>query len=194
MIVTFTETLSIYSYRLSQFYRTADLSYSSVLHRASPYFIGIGLGLMLTELGNNVRLARGVKILGWMSSLWAIVWCFYSPSHLSHKDYQYNPTETAAYNAWSSLIWPLALCWIIFVCYTNNASKLNGLLGSRIMQFFNRISYSIFLIQFLVFFYHIGIIRTSEQFTLSTGLVSLLYLHQPRLRCRFNKLLILFLV
>lgn len=148
------------------------MSFEAPLHRATPYFTGIGLGVMLSQLNKKTELPSGVLAAGWISSIWAIVWCFWTPSHAALKNYQYNPAETAAYTAWASLAWSLAISWIIFVCFTGNSGKLNKLLGMRLMKILNRMSFSIILVEFLVFFYRVGVIRSSQQFHLSTSLVS----------------------
>lgn len=101
---------------------------------------------------------------GWLSTLIAIIWCFYKPSNLSHKDYQYDPSAAAQYSALAPLLWSLSIAWIIFACYNDASWKLNCALSSRAMIFISRISYSLYLIIFLVFFYFSGTLKSSEEF------------------------------
>jgi peptidoglycan/LPS O-acetylase OafA/YrhL len=155
--------------RLSQLYRTFSLSFAVALHRATPYLIGIALGISIKEFG-KVKLAKGVAYSGWVASIAGLIWCFYKPSNLSHKDYQYDPITAAQYSALAPLLWSLAISWIIFACYNDASWKLNDILSSRIMIFFSRISYSIYLITFIVFFYFSGTLKSSEEFHVSSYL------------------------
>lgn len=139
------------------------------MHRATPFLIGIALGIVIKEFG-KVQLPKGVTICGWVSTLTGFIWCFYKPSNLSHKDYQYDPTAAAQYSALAPLLWSLGIAWIIFACYNDASWQLDNILSSRAMIFISRISYSIYLIIFLVFFYFSGTLRSSEEFHISAYL------------------------
>lgn len=139
------------------------------MHRATPYLIGIALGVAVKEFG-KVQLPKGVAISGWLATISGIVWCFYKPSNLSHKDYQYDPSAAAQYSALAPLLWALSMSWIIFACHNNASWKLNSLLSSRPMIFISRISYSIYLVIFIVFFYFSGTLKSSEEFHVSSYL------------------------
>lgn len=106
--------------KLTQFYRTLNLSFASPLQRATPYFVGLGLGVMLCHAGRNIKLPKAIYVTGWLTCLWSLVWCFWAPNHLAHKDYVYEPTDAAQYAAWAPLVWSLAISWIIFVVFTRN--------------------------------------------------------------------------
>lgn len=137
------------------------------LHRATPYLIGIALGIAIKEFG-KVKLPKGAIVSGWVSSLCAVIWCFYTPSNLSHKDYQYDPTSAAQYSALAPLLWSLAIAWTIFASHSDSAWKLNCILSCRAMVFVSKISYSIYLIVFLVLFYFSGTVKSGEEFHLSS--------------------------
>lgn len=154
-------------FRLSQLYRTFNLSLAVALHRATPYLIGVTLGIVIKEFG-KVQLPRGVVISGWISTMCGFIWCFYTPSNLSHKDYQYDPSAAAQYSALSPLLWSLGVAWIIFACHSDASWKLNCLLSSRVMIFISKISYSIYLVVFLVLFYFSGTVKSGEEFHLSS--------------------------
>jgi peptidoglycan/LPS O-acetylase OafA/YrhL len=133
------------------------------IHRATPFLIGIALGIAVKEFG-KVQLPKGAIVSGWISTVCAFIWCFYKPSNLSHKDYQYDPSAAAQYSALAPLLWSLGIAWIIFACHNDASWKLNCFLSSRAMIFISRISYSIYLIVFLIFFYFSGTLRSSEEF------------------------------
>lgn len=75
---------------------------------------------MLFQAGRDVQLPKAIMGIGWLTSIWFFVWCFWSPIHLSNKDYVYDPIEAAQYAAWAPLVWSLALSWIVFVVFTKN--------------------------------------------------------------------------
>lgn len=111
---------------------------------------------------------RGAIISGWLSTLCAFIWCFYTPSNLSHKDYQYDPAAAAQYSALSPLLWSLSIAWIIFATYSDSSFKLDCIFINRAMVFISKISYSIFLVVFLVLFYFSGTLKSGEEFHLSS--------------------------
>lgn len=111
---------------------------------------------------------RGVVASGWISTICGLIWCFYTPSNLSHKDYQYDPAAAAQYSALAPLLWSLSISWIIFACYSDASWKLNCILSSRPMIFISKISYSIYLVVFLVLFYFSGTLKSGEEFHLSS--------------------------
>lgn len=154
-------------FRLSQLYRTFNLSLAVALHRATPYLVGITLGIVIKEFG-KVQLPRGVVFSGWISTVCGFIWCFYTPSNLSHKDYQYDPSAAAQYSALSPLLWSLGIAWIIFACHSDASWRLNDILSSRAMIFISKISYSIYLVVFLVLFYFSGTVKSGEEFHLSS--------------------------
>lgn len=83
--------------KLSQIYRTANAAIISTVHRATPYLIGIGLGILLRDFEKNIKIPRPIVLLSWLSSFLGIVWCFWSPSHLARRSYQYDSEEASQY-------------------------------------------------------------------------------------------------
>lgn len=75
---------------------------------------------MLVRSDRVVKLSKALSISGWVACLWSIGWCFWSSSHVSHKDYMYDPLDAAQYAAWAPLLWSISLTWIIFISYTKN--------------------------------------------------------------------------
>lgn len=82
---------------------------------------------MLCHAGRNITLPKALYVTGWITCLWSIIWCFWAPNHLSHKDYVYEPTDAAQYAAWAPLVWSLAISWIIFIVFTKNDGNINEL-------------------------------------------------------------------
>lgn len=125
---------------------------------------GLGLGVLLSQTNKTLKLPKGFVVFGWILTIWAMIWCFWTPSSASSKDFQYDPSQMASYSAWASLVWSLGLGWIVFCCFTENGTYVNQILCSKPLLFLSRISFSVYLIQFVVFFSQAGTIRGSEQF------------------------------
>lgn len=106
-------------------------------------------------------------VLSWLSAFLGFFWCFWAPAHLSEKNYQYDSSQSAQYAALSSIVFALSLAWVVFACNFGYGGILNGILCSKLMIFLNRISYSLYLIQFIVFFTFVGRQRHTEHFSLT---------------------------
>lgn len=102
------------------------MSFNSTLQRSTSYLIGLVLGVLLFNLNDikrEIKLPKGILILGWLACIWSLIWCFWSPSNLSSKDYVYEPLDAAVYAAWAPLVWSLALSWIIFAIFIENGGN-----------------------------------------------------------------------
>lgn len=102
------------------------MSFNSTLQRSTSYLVGLVLGVLLFNLNDikrEIKLPKGVLIIGWLTCIWSLIWCFWTPSNLSSKDYVYEPLDAAVYAAWAPLAWSLALSWIIFVIFIENGGN-----------------------------------------------------------------------
>ncbi|XP_058125907.1 uncharacterized protein LOC131285559 [Anopheles ziemanni] len=153
--------------RLTQLYRTINLSFAETLHRLTPYLAGFGLGYLLQETGRQ-RQERGVHYAGWLGAAISLLWCVYFPLDIVRKDFQYDPGNAAQFAALAPLSFALGLCWLIYFCVTVEDSLLNRFLSSRPMVLLGNLSYSLSLVQFLVFFYFAGSTRGSEVFSFTS--------------------------
>ncbi|OAD59130.1 Nose resistant to fluoxetine protein 6 [Eufriesea mexicana] len=151
---------------LKHLYRTANLVYALPLHRATPYVFGVGLGVLLRYTGRDVRIHKVLVILGWLIAMALGSWSLFSPWHLARRDYVYDAEEATNYAVISPVLWALALCWLIFACYTNHGGIINRFLSNYWLVIFSRISYAVYLTQFAVFFYNVGTTRYSSEFQL----------------------------
>uniref|UniRef100_A0A182FJF5 Nose resistant-to-fluoxetine protein N-terminal domain-containing protein n=1 Tax=Anopheles albimanus TaxID=7167 RepID=A0A182FJF5_ANOAL len=161
--------------RLTQLYRTLNLSTTETLHRLTPYLAGFGLGYLMQDTepapeagGPRSRPERGVRWAGWLGAGVALLWCLLTPLDIVRSDFQYEPASAAQYAALAPLAWSLGLCWLIYYCISEETSLANRLLSSRPLVLLGHLSYSLSLVQFLVFFYFVGTTRGSETFSLAT--------------------------
>ncbi|XP_076182322.1 uncharacterized protein LOC143154256 [Ptiloglossa arizonensis] len=151
---------------LKHLYKTANLSYTLPLHRATPYVFGLGLGVLLHNTGRDVRIHKVLVILGWLIAMALGSWSLFSPWHLARRDYVYDAEEATNYAVICPLMWALALCWVIFACHTKNGGVINRFLSNHWLVIFSRITYAVYLTQFAVFFYNVGTTRYSSEFQL----------------------------
>ncbi|CAG9090511.1 unnamed protein product [Plutella xylostella] len=155
--------LAYHGVSISQLYRTARLSYISAFHRCTPYLVGLSLGLRLQEPRRHNML---VQILGWLASisLWALIW--WSGMDSGSSQYRYSPAVAAQYAALAPVAAALALAWVIYIVHHGHCEWLANLFCSRPLVFISRISYALYLIQFIIFFTNAAVIRTPSEFTL----------------------------
>ncbi|XP_053977919.1 uncharacterized protein LOC128875916 [Hylaeus volcanicus] len=158
---------------MKHLYKTANLSYTLPLHRATPYVFGIGLGVLLRYTGRDVRIHKVLVILGWLIAMALGSWSLFSPWHLARRDYVYDAEEATNYAVICPVVWALALCWLIFACHTKNGGIINRFLSNHWLMIFSRISYAVYLTQFAVFFYNVGTTRYSTEFQLHRAIDSL---------------------
>lgn len=150
-----------------QLYLSGYLTYGKSLHRATPYLVGIALGHIIHKTGKNVHIPKFVVGVGWLLAAFFAYISMISPSHMASRDYKFDNHEAALYAAFSPIIWSLALGWLIWACFTGHGGFINKFLCSKSLVMFSRISYAVYLTQFVVFFYNIGSLRGPQHFTLA---------------------------
>nr|CAD7604916.1 unnamed protein product [Timema genevievae] len=195
--------------RLSQLFRTANMTYGFPSHQVTPYMFGVGLGIpvprgfitrrnrhaTVTALetpngevnmgqplsdkprrpvedisqGNSTSRFPYLVYGGWLSATYLIYLSFFSMSEVVSSEYQYDAVKMSIYYALSPVALSLALCWVILACATKNGGWLKYILCWRGLTIFSKISYSVYLTQFLGFFYNVGTTRTSQEFTAFTS-------------------------
>ncbi|CAK1551593.1 unnamed protein product [Leptosia nina] len=148
---------------VSQLYRTGRMSYTSILHRSTSYLVGISLGLALR---NTAQYGKLLIFTGWVLSagLWgSVLWAGYDSGFLN---YQYNVTFAALYAAGAPVATALAFAWLLYAAHNGYSDTLSSLLCSRPLLIISRLSYAIYLTQFIVFLTNAATVKTSTEFTL----------------------------
>ncbi|XP_063992278.1 uncharacterized protein LOC135170416 [Diachasmimorpha longicaudata] len=145
-------------------YKTANLTYAVSLHRATPYLFGISLGVLLQYTGKNIKIYKIFVVFGWITAALLAAWSLFSPWKMARRDYVYNVEESAHYAVIGPVSWALAVCWVIFACFTDHGGFINTFLSNYWLVLFSRISYSVYLTQFAVFFYNVATTRYSSEF------------------------------
>ncbi|XP_038213499.1 nose resistant to fluoxetine protein 6-like [Zerene cesonia] len=150
---------------VKQLYRTGLMSYTSIFHRSTSYLIGISLGLALR---NPARHNKLITIIGWVisTSLWGVVlWAGYDSGSFT---YQYNATFAAQYAALVPFASALAFAWLVYAAHNGYSETLSSVLCSRPLLLISRLSYALYLTQFIVFLTNAATVKTSREFNLLT--------------------------
>ncbi|KAF9813423.1 hypothetical protein SFRURICE_009332 [Spodoptera frugiperda] len=155
--------LAYHGVSVSQLYRTARLSYTSVLHRSTPYLIGLSLGLALKKPVEHGKFILGV---GWLSStaLWFLVWWAVVDS--GSLQYRYSASFAAQYAALAPIASALAIAWVIYAVHSSGEGVLSRFLCCRPLVLISRLSYALYLTQFIVFITSVATVKTSREFSL----------------------------
>ncbi|KAF2881369.1 hypothetical protein ILUMI_24812 [Ignelater luminosus] len=165
--VTYTKRLSNYVHfgtSIEQLFSTADNMYILPAHRATVYIMGILLGYLLQNC-KTIRLTSPQIHLGNAIALLSFCISFFGPSFMGSMDYIYNPRDAAWYAAFAPIFWCISFAWIIFTSHIGQSTLLGQLFSMRLFLITTRISYAIYLVQFPVFFYNIGITRAPETYS-----------------------------
>ncbi|XP_043502184.1 uncharacterized protein LOC122524151 isoform X2 [Polistes fuscatus] len=166
-IATVNNYLSMVVYHgvtVKNLYKVANLSYALPLHRATPYALGVGLGVLIHYTGKNVKIHKVFVILGWLIAMTFGTWSIFSSWRSARRDYVYDVEESTYYVVIGPVLWALSLCWTIFACFTDHGGIVNKFLSNYWLIVFSRISYAVYLTQFAVFFYNLGTTRYTTEF------------------------------
>ncbi|XP_050341990.1 nose resistant to fluoxetine protein 6-like [Nymphalis io] len=160
--------LSVLAYQgisVSQLYRTGRLSYTSVFHRCTPYFIGLSLGLALRKPSS---LTKFVNILGWFICITLIGLVLWAGGDSGYFEYRYDVTFASLYATLAPIATALAIAWLVYSVHNGHSEILSTFLSSRPLLFISRISYALYLVQFIVFLTNTATIRAPKEFSLLT--------------------------
>ncbi|KAL5276597.1 hypothetical protein ACFFRR_002050 [Megaselia abdita] len=150
--------LSNYVYfgtNIQRLFRTADYMYSFPPYRSTVYIMGI-------LLGYGLRKYKGLKIsdsqlrLGWVIGIACYLLSTFGPAPMGRIDYEYNSTHAAIYAAFAPIAWCLFFGWAVFVSHLGYTNKFTNFLSWRGFQITTKLSYSVYLTQFPVFFFNVG--------------------------------------
>ncbi|KAH0564337.1 nose resistant to fluoxetine protein 6-like [Cotesia glomerata] len=166
--VTYYKRLSNYVFfgtSIRQLFDTANLSYILPSHRLTVYIIGIYLGYLLRRYPKGLKINKSIIRLGWMVTSLAALAAFLGPAGMGSIHYVYDPIHAAAYNAFAPIGWCALFAWIVVVSHTDNSTtSLTRFFGWRGFLVSTKLSYAVYLTQFPVFFYNVGVTRTSETY------------------------------
>jgi len=164
--VTYSMKLSNYIHfgtSVQQLFATADNMYILPAHRATVYIMGIFLGYFL-RCYSHVILKPAVIQLGNVLAVISFIVSFIGPSFMGNIDYIYQPVHAAFYAAFAPILWCFSFGWVIYtwhVGYHNTAGKF---FAHPYFRLWTKISYTVYLTQFPIFFYNVGTTKHSEYY------------------------------
>ncbi|KAK9886947.1 hypothetical protein WA026_019204 [Henosepilachna vigintioctopunctata] len=152
-----------YEYHSTIFdFRYNDDIYQSTFLRLPVWLIGVANGYFIFEYKETkFIIPRTIKILLWISTF-IIMNCIVFGQIFVVK--QENTFYSAIFNAFGRPIWALTINWIIFACITNNGGFVNTFLSTPVFNFVAKLTYSLYLIHFMVIFVMAGRRRHIDHF------------------------------
>ncbi|XP_045494785.1 O-acyltransferase like protein-like [Colias croceus] len=130
--------------------------YKNTLTRASPFFYGMILGYILSELkGQKVKIRWYVAGIFWIVSLGMFAVIFYFTYRIMQLDWN-NQLFDNLFNSFSRTIWSLALSWLIFACVHGYGGPINWFLSLPMWKLPSRISYAMYLYHYSILFIAAG--------------------------------------
>ncbi|XP_046734694.1 O-acyltransferase like protein-like isoform X1 [Diprion similis] len=166
--VTYDRQLNNYVFfgtSIKQLFDTANHSYILPTHRLTVYIIGVLTGYLLRTFPKDYKLNPIFVNVGWFVSTVMFIAAFVGPAPMGSINYIYNPIHAAVYNAFSPIGWCILFSWVAFLSHTGNSNGiLSRIFAWRGFLICTRLSYAIYLTQFPVFFYNVGMNRGAEYY------------------------------
>ncbi|XP_052120476.1 nose resistant to fluoxetine protein 6-like [Frankliniella occidentalis] len=165
---TYHHQLSFFVYfgsSVSQMFRTADLSYIMPTHRLTVYLMGVVLGYALRHCGRDFKLKQSHLTLGWTLAAICLYLSVVTPSFMGKVGYRYEAIHAANYAAFAPITWCFLFGWIIFVSYIGKGGAIGRFFSWHGFLVCTRLSYALYLTQFPVFFYNVGLTNAPIQYS-----------------------------
>ncbi|KAL4704138.1 hypothetical protein ACJJTC_003423 [Scirpophaga incertulas] len=140
----------------------AKYSYILPTHRATIYLIGVMMAYFMRTKKLNFSLTNMQIRLCWCVCFALAAFTIVSPYKMGLEGYQYEHGPAAAFAALSPILWGMFMCLTHWAISHNYAGIGTAFVESRIFKFFNKIAYSVYLTQFPIFFYNVGIQRQPD--------------------------------
>ncbi|XP_046487759.1 nose resistant to fluoxetine protein 6-like [Neodiprion pinetum] len=122
--------------------------YMRTYNRASAYFVGILLGYDVTN--NKRQLSKANVRINWIVSSVLMLFCLWAMHYIYSPDYSYNlPLETV-FALTLRPFWSIAIAWILYACIRGYGGPVSSFLSMPFFQPLGRLSYSIYLVHFVI--------------------------------------------
>ncbi|XP_053600049.1 nose resistant to fluoxetine protein 6 [Plodia interpunctella] len=177
--------LAIYWYDISMFVYygisvqklldAARFSYILPTHRATIYLIGVAMAYFMRNNKLNLALSKNQVRLLWLTCLSLAAVTIVSPYRMGLEGYQYEHTPAALFSALSPILWGVFMCLTHWGICNDYAGIGTIFIESPVFKFFNKIAYGVYLTQFPIFFYNVGVQRHAEHYN------PLLLVHAPEM-------------
>ncbi|XP_066982156.1 nose resistant to fluoxetine protein 6-like [Macrobrachium rosenbergii] len=117
--------------------------------RASPYLVGMALAYFLRTNKKEILLKPWQVVLGWIVATGlgiAVVFGMYRYNQMTTDLIEYEWAPSIFYGSLHSLVWALAVSWVVFACHYGYGGPVNSFLSHPSFQPLNRVTYCIFLV------------------------------------------------
>ncbi|KAM3968323.1 drop dead [Aphomia sociella] len=153
----------------------ARYSYILPTHRATIYLIGVAMAYFMRTKKLNFTLSNNQVKLLWAVCITLAAVTIVSPYHMGLEGYEYEPNQAATFATYSPILWGVFMCMAHWAICNNYAGLGTSFIESRVFKFFNKIAYGVYLTQFPIFFYNVGVQRHVEYYS------PLILVHAPEL-------------
>ncbi|KAJ4446694.1 hypothetical protein ANN_13391, partial [Periplaneta americana] len=170
--VIYSKRLTIIIYNgvsLTQLYASGNLTYVLPTHRLTIYLMGVVVGYLMHRTNGRIVLSKIQVWLGWTAAIFLALLAVFGLYRGAFPDYRYEPHEHALYGALAPIMWGGYIFWTIYSSWAGYggiylfmyaAGVFGALLSWKWFRVFSRVTYSLYLVQFLVYFYNAGVRRT----------------------------------
>nr|AIN34703.1 fatty alcohol acetyltransferase [Agrotis segetum] len=167
--------LAIYWYDISMFVYygisvqklldAARYSYILPTHRATIYLIGVAMAYLMKNKKLKFTLSTTQTRLLWVFCFALMTATIATPYKWGLEGYKYENFGAALFASLTPILWGVFMCvshWAIANDYAGIGTKF---IESRLFKFFNKIAYSVYLTQFPIFFYNVGVQRNPDYYS-----------------------------
>ncbi|KAL3271382.1 hypothetical protein HHI36_021866 [Cryptolaemus montrouzieri] len=139
-----------------------DEYYFMAYTRFSPYVIGMIVGYYIYKLktmGRPLDLNMGVCTLLWILSLVGLLFCIFDGHDVQkHSD---DALTDGLYMGFNRSLWAVSIALSVLLCSTGNGRLMNTFLSLPIFQVIGKLSYSMYLVHYIVILSVYSSARTS---------------------------------
>ncbi|XP_041972895.1 nose resistant to fluoxetine protein 6-like [Aricia agestis] len=153
-----------YGISVNKLLDAARYSYILPTHRATIYLIGVLMAFVLRAKKSTSLTDNQVRAL-WGVSFAVGLFTLISPYQMGLEGYKYEHLPAALFAAFSPVLWGLAMGIGHWAICNDYAGIGTSFIESRVFRFLNKIAYGVYLTQFPIFFYNVGIQRHSEYYS-----------------------------
>ncbi|KAL3187932.1 hypothetical protein MRX96_000544 [Rhipicephalus microplus] len=134
----------------------AEMIYVRPYTRVGAFFIGMVTGEFLSHR-KKITIHKALVILGWLCCLGSLLALIHAPFKWNRGLELPGTEASAAYGAFSRVLWAACICWIVIACSHGHGGWLNDLLSLRCWQPLSRLLFSLYMVSPLVIAYSNGV-------------------------------------
>ncbi|CAH4036539.1 nose resistant to fluoxetine protein 6 [Pieris brassicae] len=154
-----------YGISVSKLLDAARYSYILPTHRATIYLIGVLMAYFIKSKKSHVNLSDTQSRLVWVVCWSVAAFTIASPYKMGLEGYSYEHFQAAMFAAFAPILWGLFMSIAHWAICNDYAGIGTLFIESRVFKFFNKIAYSVYLTQFPIFFYNVGVQRHAEYYS-----------------------------